>query len=41
MTAVFVALGAFIAIIVVAIFVYEAPARKKNKLSGRGGDFES
>ena len=41
MTRVLVALGIFTAVIAVAILVYEAPARNKNKLSGRGGDFES
>jgi hypothetical protein len=38
---VLVAIGIFSAIIAVLIISYEAPSRSKNKLTGRGGDFES
>jgi len=41
MKAVFVVVGIFAAIIAVLIVSYEAPARSKKKLTGRGGDFES
>lgn len=36
-----VAVVIFTVIIALLIISYEAPARSKKKLSGRGGDFES
>jgi hypothetical protein len=38
---VLVAVGIFSVIIAVLLISYEAPSRSKNKLTGRGGDFES
>ncbi len=41
MTGVFIAIGIFIVVVAVFIITYEAPSKSKNKLTGRGGDFES
>jgi len=37
----FLILAAFIVILSVALIVYDRPAKKKEKITGRGGDFES
>jgi len=37
----FLILAAFIAILSVILVAYERPNKNKNKLTGRGGDFES
>jgi hypothetical protein len=37
----FIVIGAFAIILGVFLFVYERPAKDKQKISGRGGDFES
>ena len=41
MKGVFIALGVFTAVVALSILLYEAPPKSKNKLTGRGGDFES
>jgi len=41
MKAVIIVVGIFTAFVAVMIFSYEAPSKSKNKLTGRGGDFES
>ena len=40
MTGVFIAIGIFVAVVVIFIITYEAPSQSKKKLTGRGGDFE-
>jgi hypothetical protein len=37
----FLILAAFIVLLSVALIVYDRPAKKKQKITGRGGDFES
>jgi hypothetical protein len=41
MNGVLVTIGIFIAVVALFILVYEKPAKSKNKITGRGGDFES
>jgi hypothetical protein len=37
----FLILAAFVVILSVALIVYDRPTKKKEKITGRGGDFES
>jgi uncharacterized membrane protein len=37
----FIIIGVFIMIISALLIAYERPTKTKNKLTGRGGDFES
>ena len=37
----FIIIGVFIMIITALLIAYERPGKAKNKLTGRGGDFES
>jgi hypothetical protein len=37
----FIVIGVFVMIVTALIFTYERPGKCKNKLTGRGGDFES
>jgi hypothetical protein len=37
----FLILAGFIVFLSVALIVYDRPAKKKQKITGRGGDFES
>jgi hypothetical protein len=37
----FIIIGAFAVVLIAFLIAYERPARSKNKITGRGGDFES
>ncbi len=41
MVAGIVVIAVYVAVIGVLVLVYERPARRRAKISGRGGDFES